>query len=376
MRSGAALVAAGVAALALVAAAGTISSQRQRALTPSPLPTVGNAGPRGLAAARAWLAATGRPHRVLGAGDAGPSRGEVLLLLAAPSPLTDGEAAALLAHAERGGLVVWALGSAPQPALERRLGVSRAVVASDLEEHAATPLAPHPLFDGIALRTGGAALRIEARGALPVAGEPERVGAVSLPIGAGEVVVLAGTDPLENFRLGDGGNLGLLSRLASVGPIAFDERHLAGPGAAGDLGWGRLGPLAAQALLAATVLLLALGRRLGAVRTSTLAPGGATARDYLVSLARLYRRAGAEQALRAATWRRAREQLERRTGIGARTPDDEVLRRLASRSPAAARACERGLAGLRAPPSEASFLIVARAAGELDAALRSSARSA
>jgi hypothetical protein len=362
-------VAAGATALALVVATGGIASQRERALTASPLPTVENVGPRGLAAARAWLAATGRPHRVLAVDGAGPSLGEVLLLVAPPSAVSEREAAALVAHAERGGLVVWAMGGTPQPALERRLGVSRASAGSDDEEHAASPLAPHPLFDAITLRTGGASLRANGRDALPVAGELERVSAASIPVGAGEVVVLAGADPLENLRLGAGGNLALLSRLAAVGPIAFDERHLARTGDPGARAWGGHWPLAAQALLAASVLLVALGRRLGAVRTPAGTPEGFTVRDYLASLAGLYRRAAAERELRASAWRAVREQLERRAGIAARVPDDEVLRRLAIRSPEAARAYELGLAALRGPPSEATFLAVARAAGELEVAL-------
>ncbi|HSM91423.1 MAG TPA: DUF4350 domain-containing protein [Anaeromyxobacteraceae bacterium] len=367
-------VAAGCAALALVAAAGVVANRRQRAQELSPLPTVGNGGPRGLAAARAWLAATQRASRVLRVGDT-PRGGEVLLLVAPGAPLDAQAAEALLSHAERGGLLVWAMGSAPQPALERRLGVWRGARSQDPEERVAPPLAPHPLFDGLALRTGGASLRAEREVALPVAGDTDHPFAASIPVGAGEVVVLAAPDALENYRLAQGDNLALLARLAAAGPIAFDERHLPAPGAGGPRRGTRAAAFAAQALLAAAALLLALGRRLGAVRASAVPPGGPTARDYLASLAGLYRRAGAEGELRAAAWRSLRRGLERRVGIAARLPDDQVASRLARRSPAAARAFERGLAALRQPAGEGSFVAVARAAGAVDAALEAGWRA-
>ena len=369
MRGTAPLLVAGCVALALVAAAGTIASQRQRGQELSPLPSVDNGGPRGLAAARAWLDASGRAFRVLRTSDARPREGEVLLILAPASALDEGQAAALLAHAERGGIVVWAMGGASQPALEGRLGVARAARASGLEEHTGSSLAPHPLFDGISLRTGGATLRTTGSAALPVAGDPEHVTAASIPVGAGEAVVLSGADALENFRLGSGDNLALLSRLAAIGPIAFDERWSASlpSGAAGSR--GRAGAPAAQALIAAAVLLLALGRRLGAVRAPSETSPAATSRDYLASLAGLYRRAGAAPELRSAAWRSLRQRLDRGSGIAARIPDDEVAERLAVRSPTAARAYERGLAALRLPANEASFVALSRAAGELDAAL-------
>jgi hypothetical protein len=372
MRAGALPVLAGAVALAVVAAAGTVANRRQRDLELSPLPSVENPGPRGLAAARAWLAATGRPHRVLGPGDV-PRPGEVLLLVAPPGLIGEADAAAILDHARRGGLVVWAMGDRPQPQLERPLGVQQAGGAGDLTEHVTAALAPHPLFEGIVLQSGGASLRSSSAGALPVAGERlgERtvVRALSVPLGAGEAIVLASPGALENFRLGEDGNLAFLSRLSATGPIAFDERHLSAAAGAAQASLGAPLLLAGQALLATAILLLALGRRLGSVRVAVEPESGRSARDYLASLGELYRRAGGEQELRASAWRSLRRALERRGGIPVTASDDEAERRLALRSPEAARAFSRGRAALRASPGGAGLATLVRAAADAEAAL-------
>lgn len=367
MRSDVALVAAGCAALALVAAAGAVAAGRQRDLELSPVATVENGAPRGLLAARAWLAATGRPWRVLGPGDPAPSPGEVLLLVAPRAPLSERDAALLVAHAEGGGLLVWAMGEMPQPTLERRLGVTLGARASDVAAVDAPPLAPHPLFDGLVLRTGGATLSAAAPSALAVAGRPERPAAIALPLGAGEAVALAGPDVLENFRLGEGENVALLARLASLGRIVFDERHLLPPSATASPASRRTLALAlAQALLVAAVLLLAIGRRLGAVRELAVAPRGRSVADYLGSLGDLYRRAGGERELAHEAWRALRLELERRSGIPARAGVEEAAARLELARPAAAAALRRAAAGRDA----GSLLETTRAAAALESSLR------
>lgn len=362
------LVAAGV-ALTVVAAAGVVGGRRERALEISSVASVENGGPRGLAAARAWLAATGRRHRILREPTDVPAPAEVLLLVAPPSPLDAAAASALLSHAERGGLVVWAMGRCAQLALEDRLGVVRAGDSSDATEHAVAALAPHPLFDGIELRTGGGTVRAMVAGWLPVAGERDGVSALAHPHGAGEVIVLAGADALENLRLAEGGNLAFLSRLATSGPIAFDERPFSAPGARPPPSTRTLALVLGQALLAAALLLAALGRRLGAVRGVAEQAAGRSARDYLASLAALYRRAGGERELRASTWRSLRRELERRTGIRASAGDEEAERRLAARWPRAAAPFSRALETRRGPPGERTLVALVRASAEAEEAL-------
>jgi hypothetical protein len=360
----AALVLAGAAALALVAAATAAGQRRDGAAGRSPLATVESAGPRGLAAARAFLAATGRDVARRAGDEAAPSPGAVVILAAPRAELDGPSADALLAHVRAGGTLLWALGPAPQPALSRALGVRASAAPPG---RTAVPLSPHPLLRGLALPAGPAALASTAPGALAAAGTGDAVAVVAIPVGVGEALVLGGPDALENARAAEGGTATLLARLAARGPVVFDERFLARPAAPARGAPAGLAVAVAQALAVALVALLAAGRRLGAVRPPPPAAERRTSRDYLASLARLYRRAGAEDALAAAAWRGLRRRLER-AGIPPRLADADAARRLAPRAPAAARALEAG-AGALARGGPGVLLAVSRAAAEVDAAV-------
>jgi hypothetical protein len=366
------LAIAAILALAVVAAGAALAHRRQVEVDLSPWPSADNAGPRGLAAAVAWLGATGRPAAVLAAAGDRPPPGAVVLLAAPRAPVPETEADALAAHAAAGGTVVWAVGTAPQPALERRLGPIRASPGSEVVPRTAVPLAPHPLVDGLVILTQGGDVSSGAARALPIAGGHGFAAAVSIPVGRGEVILLAGADALENQRVVE--NLSLWARLAARGPIAIDERFLRGA-AAPPPGRAALALLAAQALLAGVVLVAARARRLGAIRPP---PAGAvrTARDYLESLGALYRRTRSEGALAASAWARARRDLEARAAIPARLADGEAEARLRARAPAAAEAFARGRAALAAPAGPAALLAVVRAAADLDAALGARPRRA
>lgn len=359
----AALVALAAAALALVAAATAVAQRRQRGVARSSLASIESAGPRGLGAARAFLEETGRTAARRGPGEPATGGRPVIVLAAPRAPLAAADVEDLLARAREGATVVWALGPGAQPALAAALDVRSRPAPTG---RTAAALAPHPLFRGLVLPAGPAALSSSAPGALPVAGGPDGAAALAIPAGAGEVIVLAGPDPLENARAGEGDTAALLARLAARGPVVFDERFLAPAAAAPPRAPAGLGLALAQALAAALLLVLAGGRRLGAVRPPP--PGGrATARDHLASLAALYRRAGAEDALAAGAWRALRRRVER-AGVPARLADEDAARRLARRSPEAARALREGAAAL-ARGGAGVLLAVSRAAAEVDAAL-------
>lgn len=352
-------------ALALVVAGSVVGHRRDAARRLSPHASAESTGPRGLAAARAFLLARGHAAPRLAARDAAPAPGAVLLLAAPAAALADAEAEALLAHASAGGTVVWAAGPAPQPALAARL---RATLSPARGARLAAPLEPHPLLEGLALPASDGTVASALPGARAVSGAPGRPFAVAVPLGQGEVILLAGPEPLENGRLAGADALSFLLRLAARGEVAFDERWLLPRGGAG----GRpsaLALLAGQALLAALVLVVARGRRLGAVRPP-LAARGRTSADYLASLAALYRRAGAEGELAAVAWRAARRRLERRAGVPVRLADRDALALLRARAPAAAEPFERGAAALAAAPGAASLLALVRAAADLDERLR------
>jgi hypothetical protein len=348
------------AALALVAAGAAVGQQRAREREASPLPSALSTGARGLAAARMFLAATGRPALRLASPGDRPPAGAVVLLAAPGAALDDAEADGIVAHARAGGTVVWMAGAVRQPALERRLGV-RARAARGVR--LATPLAPHPLVAGLELPAGGGSVEADSPAALPVLGSGTLVSAVSVPAGAGEVLVLSGPEALANERVGEGGAASFLVRLAARGPVVFDERWLLLRDRPAPASARALAATALQALLAVAVGLAARARRLGAVRPPPAEGRGRTARDYLASLAELYRRAGAEEEIARATWRRARRALERRAGIPSRLPGEDAAPRLARRSPAAAEALRRGEAAVRS--GRGALLATCRAADDL-----------
>jgi hypothetical protein len=348
------------ASLAIVAAAVAVGQERAREREASPLPSARSTGPRGLAAARMFLAATGRGvARLEGAGDV-PPKGAVVLLAAPGAVLDEAEAEALVAHARAGGTIVWMAGEVRQPALEARLRVhARAAPAFRL----ATPLAPHPLVSGLLVPAGGGSVDGNGPGALPILGAGGVVTGLSVPIGAGEVLVLSGPEPFTNERIGDAGAISLLVRLAGRGSIVFDERWLFPRDAPAPASRRALVVAALQGILAVLVWLLARGRRFGAIRPPPAPWRGRTARDYLASLAALYGRAGAEEELARRAWRRARRALERRTGIPARLAAEDATARLGRRSKEAAEALLRGEAAVAS--GRGALLATYRAVDEL-----------
>jgi hypothetical protein len=332
-------------------------------------PSTESTGGLGVAAAARWLEATGRPARRLVPGDADPSPAETWLLLAPAAPLDEREVAALVTHAERGGRIAWALGAggeADQPVLAARLAARR--LAGDGDRQVG-PLEPHPLFKGLSLRAGGAGVTSTAPGARPVLGEVARPAAVAVPLGRGELLLLAGTELLDNRHIAEGQALALWVRLAAGGPIAFDERHLRRAGPAGGAASPEALALGLQAALLLLLLAAAAWPRLGAVRPPPPGTAGRTTGDYLASLAELYRRAGAEPQLAAGTWRRLRQTLERQAGIGAALPVEEAAQRLMVRAPAAVEPLRRGEVAL-ARGGDGLLLEVARAAADVEAAWR------
>ncbi len=353
-----------VAALALLVAA-VVLRQSEGGAELSSLAAADNPGPRGLAAARELLRATGA--LVARRGPREPAMpGAAAVLVAAPgAALTRDDASSLLAEAARGATVVIALGRAPQPALIEALGVEATPGTAPRLAHG---LAPHRLVGDLSLPGRSAALALTRPGGLPVSGSAGWTSALSIPSGRGEILVLSGPEPLENAHLAEGHAASLVVRLGTLGPVVFDERFLAAPRAAAPPSRRALLLLAAQLLLAGVALVLARGRRLGAVRPPLPAVAGRTAPAYLASLAALYRRAGAEQELAAQAWRGLRRRLDRRWGIPARLADAQAARRVAGRSPEAALALARGSAAL-AGGGAGVLLQVTRAAADAERGL-------
>ncbi len=265
------------AAVVLLAAAAfgafaVVAHRRQRAAELSPYPAVENPGPHGLAALHAWLSETGRAPAVLaGPGDL-PPPGAALVLAAPHAEIGPAEAEALLGHAARGGLLVWATGTeGSQPELERRLQAYRPRAPRPFRD-TAVAVAPHPLFAGLSLRSGGGSVASRLPAALPVAGVADGAtvhpAAVSVPWGRGEVLLLESPELLQNSRIAEAGNLELWARVAARRPVVFDERFLVPRAGAVTPSSRAIAALAAQGFAAALAFFWARGRRLGKRRES------------------------------------------------------------------------------------------------------------
>lgn len=365
-RTGAALV---VLALAAFAAATAVAHRRERDRMDRQARGVRGTGPDGYAGLWRWAEATGRsPLRVEAAAEVPATA--VWILAAPDSALGPSAAQAVLGHARAGGLAVWALGSEPQPELEAALALHRRPGEARLAE-VSGPLAPHPLFRRLALRSRCEPLESDLPGALPVAGERGCAIALSIPLGRGEVLVLASDDFLANRSIALEDHLAFWARAAGRGPLAFDERAASRP--RGHLPLG-LVLLLAQGALAAVLLAWAAFPRLGAVRPPP-EPGPSPSAGYLRSLAVLYRRARAEPELVRSAYESLRERLWRRAGVPERAPDEEAVRALAALSPEASRALAEAASAERGAGARASDLLrVTRAASDLEVALSAAKR--
>jgi len=367
------LAAAALLALAGFAAATALLHRREVDAAHRLAPGADGTGPEGAAGLWRWAESTGRGPLRVEDGERAP-RGAVWILGEPPGPLGDAEAAAFVDHARSGGLSVWALSSSPQPALAGLLGLRRGPASARGET---TALAPHPLFRGLTLYGRCGELQSAVPGALPVAGQERSgapcVSALSVPVGRGEVLVLAGRDLLANATVARGDNLEFWARAAEGGPLAFDERRRAG-GALPSLPAGLLA-IAGQAALALGLIAWSVLPRLGSIRACA-EPGERGTEHYLQSLAALYRRARAEPELVRAAHAELRERLRDRAGIPRALSTAEAARLLERRSPAAAAALEEvAAAAERASSAGPSDLLrVARAASAVEAALSPSAR--
>jgi hypothetical protein len=327
---------------------------------------VAGTGPDGFAGLWQWAETTGRAPLRIGS-DAEVPKGAVWILAAPRARLGAADAGAFLDHARAGSLAVWALGPEPQPELEARLAFRRDPLHARLAATAG-PLVPHPLFRGLALRSRCEPMESGVPGAVALAGDRPCTIALSVPVGSGEVLVLAGDDLLANRAIGSADHLALWARAAGRGVLAFDERWLAGRPPRGLP--ANLALLLAQAAFATLLFGWAVLPRLGAVRVPEALSSASGPAGYLRSLAALYRRARAEPQLVRAALESLRERLRQRAGIPRTLSDVEAVRALAARSPEASQAfAEAASAERGATAGTADLLRVTRAAFDVEAAL-------
>ncbi len=305
----------------LVAVAFAVSLGAQEAGSDSPVPSVHNRGPRGLAVLAAWLEASGvtvvahdAPLTTLPA-----QAGAVVLAAPAGDEVRAEEVAALLAFAEAGGTVVVLVPRAvPQPALQRAFALAAGppaplLAAPGLDDVGGTTV--EVLLPG-GLLAGASTLRLSADTTLQV-GDARAVAVTShgagwwLPVGRGEVWLFAGADLAQNARLELADNAAFWRHLAARGPVVFDEFHHHRGSTTTP---SNLLATLAQLTLCAALFAWARGSRLGPPRDAPDDPHRSSL-EYVRAMAGLLRNAGVEAELLEQLRRRLRAVLHERLGV-------------------------------------------------------------
>ncbi|MGC4113109.1 MAG: DUF4350 domain-containing protein [Myxococcales bacterium] len=327
----------------------------------SPLPSIENSDARGAKGLFAYLTERGTPPGVLTAPITKlPADAKVVLAIAPTNrPISKEELVAIGDWVGDGNTFVygvprrlrtqyvetflslkWIFGVRPAPLIDTdgldeglKALLSKSREKDDPTGTNAEPWLPHPLLSGVkTLRVAADdGLESEISRTRAIAGAGEAPAVLTLAWGKGEFVLLAGSDLAENRRLALGDNLQFWANLASRGRVYFDEYHHKPPEQTGRSLVAAVGPTILQLLLAAAVLALALGRRLGEPRPLT-ASRRRSQGEYVTQLAQLYGASRVEPELCAELHQSLRRTLFDRMGISARLDEQEVARRLEQRT--------------------------------------------
>lgn len=334
---------------ALVLLSLVVSLAAQEPGSDSPVPSITNPGPRGLAALATWLKEAG--VQVI-AHDAPltrlPPEARVVVIAApAGEEVRDDEVEALKGFVEEGGTLIYLVPrQAPQPSLNRWLEVRAGPVP---------PLVTEPGLEDVGgtsvsvtfpagLLEGAKQLRLSADRALTVSDEHAVAVTRESTVwwerrGKGEVWLSAGPDLAENARLELADNAVFWGHLAGRGPIVFDEFHQHRGATAVPV---NLLVTGLQLAFLAVLFLWARAPRLGPVRDAP-ATWHRSSLEYVTAMASLTRNAGVEGevvvALKAEFRRFLREVAAIPVEWSWEEADAELARRGSIEAGAVVRAC-------------------------------------
>jgi len=332
---------------------GTVWMQVRRT-TRSPYdarPSTYNPSPPGLMAFYNYLDESGyhverwlRPLAELGEAMHPPA----ILVLATPSHRTVSEedAKALLQWVKHGGVLIYLVdfellpgSQAEKLHLLLRLPVERhrpsyfRISSEPVTD--ASPTLPYPLVEGVHDLSvqNSADLLPAARNAVTLFSDAAGPALLWRPLGEGEIFVARSAASLSNQAILSGDNLRfwlrVLHGVPGAGPVAFVEYYLGYSKRASQSAWSRRDVRLAllQTLLVSIVLILAMGKRFGG-RVRILDQSRRSSLEYVDSMAQLFRRAGAEEHVRAETLRRFLAAATRALGLPRGAPVAEISHRL------------------------------------------------
>jgi hypothetical protein len=332
----------------MVAVAAAVGLAVQQTPAQSPVPSVENPWPLGLRALYLYLQESGvqvEARRESFAKDEALEEVRTVVV-AAPrraNRVTQPEVAALEAWVRGGGTLVYLAAreeQARQPHLEGWLRITQGPLLPpsseglpegerDLSGTTARVWVPAGATRGletfrVALDRG---ITVGLPEAVPVAGLKGAAVMWWVPLGEGEVYVLAGADLGENRRLELLDNLRFWDGLAARGPMAFDEyHHRVGADQEPASAWG-LWVFAGQLLVGGLVYVVSRGTRFGPPRP-LVRERHRSSLEYVQSLGWLARRSQVERELVPELGRQLRRVMHERLGIGLGLPEDEAARAL------------------------------------------------
>jgi len=382
-----------LAALTLLA-----GNESQKSAPPSPIPSITNAGPQGLEAAYLYLQSRGARALDTSFTELPADAKVIVTALPYATDVSEVERTAILDWVRNGGTLVIlgqhtrGLGGSVRGELDpvftalhlknRDIGLSEigkdvrslldsAARPDDLEVIPAKPTLPDPLLAGVhqLAVSAGRGFDAEPGRAVPLAIAGDSPVMLSVELGQGRLIALAGPDVFTNARLDLADNAQLLANLGAIGPLLFDERHHREDPSAAALAMGRYyGAATLAALALALMIAIASIRRLGPVREqASVTPR--TSRDYAVQLGRLYARARAEPTLAKELLIDLRARARERAHLSPSADDSEVAHRLAqddaNRSAQYRTLCARLDAAARGPLNRAAYAELARDAARL-----------
>jgi len=283
--------------------------------------------PTGLGAYATLLARSGHPVTRL---REVPSRARLstasTLVVLDPTQILAPDVAALRRFVAAGGTLV-AGGQDPEAWLSEL--VPDPPAWSSTGPTAAVPLLPAPQTVGVGeVVSAGEGSWSDPRGTLPILGAPGAPVVTTATLGAGEIVLLADSSPLQNRLLDQAGNaaFGLALAGAPGRPVAFEEA-LHGYGATNGLAalpqrwkWALVG-----AVLTALVAVAARFRRLAAPDPAP-PPALPPRREHVEALARALAHTGDPGGAAGPVRDHARAQLLERARLPAEAGADEVAR--------------------------------------------------
>jgi hypothetical protein len=247
------------------------------------------------------------------------------VILLDPAVIVPGDVSALRAFVQRGGRLI-AGGREPEAWLDELLGGAPTWSVRAPREY--SPLLPVPETAGVSSAIGDGIGTWSNPGAtLPVIGQADDALVTVVNLGAGRLVLVADSAPLQNHLLADGDNaaLGLALAGPATRPVAFEEAvH----------GYGERHGLAALPtrwkwtliglLLAGLLAVAARFRRLAPPRPPAPAPQPPR-RAHVDALASALGRTGHPAQAAAPVQEHARALLLRRAGLPPDAPDADAL---------------------------------------------------